>query len=48
MTEDQAEQLLFLADDLIQQDQRQTAEALLALIKPELFAMSWLLDQSEA
>ena len=48
MTEDQAEQLLSIADDLIQQDQRQTAEVLLALIKPELLAMSWLLDQSEA
>lgn len=48
MTEDQAEQLLSLADDLIQQGQRETAEVLLTLIKPELLTMSWLLDQSEA
>ena len=48
MTEDQAEQLLSLADDLIQQGQRQTAEVLLTLIKPELLAMSGRLDQSEA
>ena len=47
MTEDQAEWLLSLADELIQEDQRQTSEVLLTLIKPELLAMPWLLDQSE-
>ena len=47
MTEDQAERLLSFADDLIQKDQYQTTEVLFTLIKPELLAVSWLLDQSD-